>query len=232
MIQVPLDEAPALAAHLTEKVQSELNSSELVVELEAYFPYWTVAKKNRYFGIKSWPPEEAGQMKVAGYEYKASHAAPVSKEVQSLIFTLISEGKDEDEIVKVVRPLAGSVLKGNVNLDMVSSWTRLGKKPEDYNPSHTPNGAKAALYFNKNMKKGTKFKKGDSVPWVYISGAPEGKPDSNVVAYMDEGDLEGYTLDWATMVDKLILAKITVMEEAMGWDSKRAVGKPSPKRYW
>ena len=115
---------------------------------------------------------------------------------------------------------------------MVSSWTRLGKKPEDYNPSHTPNGAKAALYYNRNMSNGAKFKQGDSVPWVYISGTPEGKPATNVAAYMDESDWDGYTLDWATMVDKLILAKITVMEEAMGWDSKRAVGKPSPKRYW
>tara|TARA_R100000008_G_scaffold18473_1_gene9320 strand:+ start:10111 stop:12510 length:2400 start_codon:yes stop_codon:yes gene_type:complete len=232
MIQVPLDEAPALAAHLTEKVQSELNSRELVVELEAYFPYWTVAKKNRYFGIKSWPPEEAGQMKVAGYEYKASHAAPVSKEVQSLIFTLISEGKEESEIVEAVRPLAASLLKGSVGVDTVSSWTRLGKNPKDYNPSHMPNGAKAAFYYNQNISKGDKFKQGDSVPWVYISDVPEGKPPSKVVAYMDESDLEGYTLDWTTMVDKLILSKITVMEEAMGWDSKRAVGKPAPKRYW
>jgi len=232
MIQVPLDEAEQLAQHLTEKVQSELNSSQLFVELECYFPWWTVAKKNRYFGIKSWPPEEAGQMKVAGYEYKASHAAPISKQAQSLIFNLISQGEDEMAIAKAIRPLAANLLQGKTPLEEVSSWTRLGKKPESYNPSHMPNGAKAAFFYNKHIANGQKFIQGDSVPWVYILNTPDGIPDTKVVAYMEESDLEGYTLDWPTMVEKLILAKITVLEEAMGWDSKRAVGKPAPKRYW
>lgn len=227
MIQVPLDEAETLAKHLTARVQQELNAPQLFVELEAYFPFWTVAKKNRYFGIKSWPEEEAGQMKVAGYEYKASHSAPLTKEVQRIIFTHISEGQNEQEVSSALRPLAKAVLTGEVELDILSSWARLGKDPEKYNPSHTPNGAKAALFFNKHMSDGVKFRQGDSVPWVYVD-----HPDTNVVAYMDESDLDGFQLDYPTMVEKLILSKITVFDEAMGWDPKRAVGKPAPKRYW
>ncbi len=232
MIQVPFDKAEALAKHLTDKVQNELNAPELFVELECYFPYWTVAKKNRYFGIKSWPPEEAGQMKVAGYEYKASHAAPISKQIQGVVFNLISEGKDESDVIGAVRPIAAKVLKGEIDIDEVCSWTRLGKKPEAYNPSHMPNGAKAAHFYNKHLADRDKFTKGDSVPWVFVSSTPNDLPDTNVVGFQTVKDLKGFTIDWPTIVNKLILSKITVLEEAMGWDSKRAVGKPSPRRYF
>jgi len=230
-IEVPLEEAQPLAERLSALAQEQLDAPQLIVELEAYYPYWTVAKKNRYFGIKSWPPEEAGELKVAGYEYKTSSASPVSKRVQGLLFNIISEGGEEDDVVSAVRPLAKMLLAGELSPNEVASWTRIGKDPKDYDKT-VPNGAKGALYYNTHIGNGAKFQRGDSVPWVYVCGVPEGLPDTNVVAYMEESDLAGFTLDWATMVDKLMLAKMTVMGEAMGWDANRSVGKPGPKRYW
>jgi DNA polymerase elongation subunit (family B) len=172
-------------------------------------------------------------MKVAGYEYKASHAAPLSKQVQGTIFQAISTGAEEEEVVEALRPIVRAVLQGETPLADLSSWTRLGKKPEEYNPSHTPNGAKAALYYNKHLSDDKKFSMGDSVPWVYVSDPPEGLPPTNVVAYMNESELDEFLLDRTTMVEKLVKAKIeSAFKEAMGWDTDRAVGKPAPKRYW
>ena len=64
-VQVPFDEATALAKHLTETVQREHESSHLVVEFEAYMPYWIVGGKNLYYGICSYPPEDEGKVKSA-----------------------------------------------------------------------------------------------------------------------------------------------------------------------
>ena len=44
-VKIPFDEATALAKHLTERVQIDLNASHLIVEFEAYMPYWIVAGK-------------------------------------------------------------------------------------------------------------------------------------------------------------------------------------------
>lgn len=235
-IQVPFDEAIPLAERLTQLAQLDLDAPNLEVEFEAYFPYWTIAVTNRYFGLKSYPLSEAGQMKVAGFEYKSGNAAPVSKEVQGIIFNLISNGAEEAEVSAAVRPLAHDLMKANRPIEDITCWTRLSKEPKEYGEKSSVNAAKAALYYNSHVAKvkgQPKFQAWDSVPWVYVNGVPDGCPPVKVAAYQDPSDLDDFDIDWQTTVEKLVLAKIaSVYEEAMGWNSKRAVGAPTPKAYW
>ena len=229
-IQVPFDEAEEVAGELTRIAQEEMDLKYLDVELEAFFPYWfTAGIKNRNFGIKSYPPEDKGEMKVTGFAMKAANAPPLSKRVQREAFTLICNGADEGDLFDNIRPMVKAVYGGGA-LDDVSAYGRIQKHLDDYNPSHTPNTAKAAQYSNKYNN--TDFNKGDSVKWVFINGVPEGQPQTNVIAYDEVSELDEYDIDWTTCVDKWIAKKLKVVYETLDWDLERLTAKRVLKQYW
>jgi DNA polymerase I len=233
-VQMPFDEAQALADHLTIEAQKQLNANQLFVEFEVYMPYWVIGGKNLYYGICSWPPENEGEPKSARWG-KISTLAPISRNLERDVLTMLCEGSEESKVIKQVRPISLLIKKGKVGLDEVSGVMRLGKNPEDYSPSHTPNGAKGALYYNQHMatkSKQSKYYEDDSVKWLYVNGVPDGMPHSNIVAYRSPEELEGFSLDWETMVDTLVTKKIKPIFKSMGWSIDRASGAAMPKVYW
>ena len=239
-IQVPFDEAHALAKHLTETAKSKLQLSHMDVELEAYFDYWTTAPvKNRYFGYKVWPESAKGDLKVSGYEIKASSSAPITKQVQGLAMQLIGHGADETTVSDALRSLSLDVKNGTIPLKDVVMSTRLTKSPYDYD-SPTP-GAKAAMYYNEHNG-GEAWVKGDSVSWTYVKGFKEGVPDyfsfkgdkkpASFVAFREESELEKYVIDWDKVLDVLVKSKLKRLYESLDWDIKAAAGDVVPKTYW
>lgn len=238
-IQVPFDEAHALADHLTETARSKLDLSHMDVELETYFDYWTTAPvKNRYFGYKSWPENEAGQLKVSGYEIKASSSAPITKEIQETAMRLIGHGAEEEEVTETLRALSLAVKNGEVPIKDTVCSTRLTKEPTKYE-SPTP-GAKAALYYNQHCD-GEKWRKGDSVTWTYVKGfndVPDfvtikGQPaPATFVAFREEDELSNYIVDWDKVLDVLVKSKLKRLYESVGWDIAAAAGDVVPKSYW
>ena len=229
-IQVPFDKAEWIAEYLTGVAQDELDMKYLDVELEAFFPYWfTAGIKNRNFGIKSWPQEDAGEMKVTGFAMKASHAPPLCKDIQSRAFHLICTGANEDDLFKEIRPTVKYIYNEEGDLEEVSSYGGINKHMKDYDKV-VPNAVKAARYSNKYNH--TQFKKGDSVKWVFINGVPEGQPTCNVVAYDDANQLADYSIDWSTCVNKWITKKLKVVYETMGWDLDGLTAKRVLKKYW
>lgn len=238
-IQVPFDEAHALADHLTETARSKLDLSHMDVELETYFDYWTTAPvKNRYFGYKSWPENEAGQLKVSGYEIKASSSAAITKEIQETAMRLIGHGAEEEEVTETLRTLSLAVKNGEVPIKDTVCSTRLTKEPTKYE-SPTP-GAKAALYYNQHCD-GEKWRKGDSVTWTYVKGfndVPDfvtikGQPaPATFVAFREEDELSNYIVDWDKVLDVLVKSKLKRLYESVGWDIAAAAGDVVPKSYW
>jgi DNA polymerase elongation subunit (family B) len=239
-IQVPFEEAEALAKHLTTTAQSKLQLSHMDVELEAYFDYWTTAGvKNRYFGYKVWPENAKGQLKVSGYEIKASSSAPITKQVQGTAMRLIGHGAEEQEVSEALREMSLQVKNGTIPLSDVVMSTRLTKDPYSYE-SPTP-GAKAAMYYNEHVG-GEAWKKGDSVSWTYVKGFKEGVADyftfkdekrpAAFVAFRDEKELENYIVDWDKVLDVLVKSKLTRLYESLDWDIKTAAGDVVPKTYW
>ena len=226
-VQVPMDKVEWLSGHLSQRAQEKLSVPTLEVEWESYFPYFTIAKKNRYFGVMSYPEEDAGKLKVSGYEYKASHAAPISKQVQGKLFNMVSTGAEEHEVTVELKLLVQRILKGEFDVNEVTCWNRITKNPNQYE-IHTM-ASRAAAYYNEHNGKDP-YRRRDDVAWVYVAGVPEGQPSTPVVAYRDEKDLEGYTLDRHTMVKKLIQAKAkSAYDEALGWDSSILTAKSLPR---
>ena len=232
-VQVPFDEAHALAKHLTKEVQSRFDAKDLIVELEAYLPYWLVAGKNLYYGICSWPPQDEGKAKSARFG-KISTLAPISKNLEREVLGLICEGAEETEVTNYIRPISMEIKKGSVDLSQVTGTTRIQKPLSDYAASVGVPGVKAARYYNKHMLKENypAFEQGDSVPWVYIAGVPEGMPSTDIITYHDVSEIEGFIPDWEKMVDRLVVRKIKPIFDAMGWSTDRASGAAMPKRYW
>ncbi len=230
-IKVPFDKAEEIANYLTDIAQTEMNLKHLDVELEAYFDYWlTASVKNRNFGVKVWPKEEAGQLKVTGFSIIASSSSPICRRVLKEAFNIIATGKDEDDVWNKVRPIVKSVYSGEVSIEDVSAYGRLSKHLDEYHPSHTPMTAKAAMYSNTHLD--TDYGKGEGIKWVHIDGVPEGQPPCNVIAYDDVSQLEGYEIDWSTIVDKSITKKLKLVYETLDWDLNRLTERRIPKKYW
>ena len=232
-VQVPFDEATALAEHLTKEVQSQLNAKALVVELEAYMPYWLVAGKNLYYGLCSWPPEDEGKAKSARFG-KISTLATVSRDIERNTLNLICKGAEEGEVTESIRPISLSLLNGTVDLEDVKGTTRIHKPLSQYADSVGVPGVKGARYYNKHMRTPNrpKFDAGDSVPWIYVEGVPEGMPETDIIAFHDIEEIEGFTPNWERMVDRLVVRKIQPIYDAMGWKTDGASGAAMPKAYW
>lgn len=228
-VQVPFDEAPALAKHLTETIQRDHEASHLIVEFEAYMPYWIVGGKNLYYGICSWPPEDEGKKKSARWG-KISTLSPISKDLENDILTAICTGADEETVIGIVRPIARKIKRGDVDIKDISTTTRLQKKLTEY--SDTAGGAvKAARYYNQHIAGRNHFGEGDSVDWVYIAKPKDGLPSTPVVAYGDASELDGFVIDYDLMVDKIVKDKIKPIFKALDWDLERASGAAMPKQY-
>lgn len=224
-LKVPRDEADALADELTEAVQAETGNSKLFVELEEWMPYWLLVKKNRYVG-----KNEAGKMKVAGFAMKASTASKLSKRVQETAFNLICDGADENTVTKEMRAIVREIKDGEIQAREVCTTTRLGMDLDKYK---TLSGAsRAADYYNRHMSDDELYGAGDSVSWVYVSRVPADKPDTDIIAFKDESDLDGFVIDQATIIKKMVTAKLKSSYDTLEWDLDAASGVPIPKRYW
>ena len=228
-VQVPFDEAPALAKHLTETIQRDHEASHLIVEFEAYMPYWIVGGKNLYYGICSWPPEDEGKKKSARWG-KISTLSPISKDLENDILTAICTGADEETVIGIVRPIARKIKRGDVDIKDISTTTRLQKKLTEY--SDTAGGAvKAARYYNQHIAGRNHFGEGDSVDWVYVTKSKDGLPSTPVVAYENVSELNDFVMDYDLMVDKIVKDKIKPIFKALDWDLERASGAAMPKQY-
>lgn len=228
-VQVPFDEAGKLCETLTEIAQSKMNLPYLDVEFEAFFPYWfTAATKNRNFGIKSWPPEDKGDMKVTGFEMKAANAPPLSKNIQREIFTMICNGAEEKEVFNKIRPIVKQVYAGDCEIDDVAAYGRIQKELKEYDKV-VPNTVKAARYSNKFLD--TEYGKGESIKWLFIDGVPEGQPQCNVIAFDEIEQLDGYVIDWPNCVTKWITAKLKLVYETLDWDVDRLTVKRIPRTF-
>ena len=68
--------------------------------------------------------------------------------------------------------------------------------------------------------------------YVYVDGVPEGQPMIAYGAYKDEKDLKDFSIDWTTIVEKFVTAKLKLVYETLTWDLDSIVNKQVPKIYW
>jgi len=234
-IQVPFDEAETLAKRVTDSIQTATGNKQLFAELEAYHDYWLLAGKNKYAGIVNYPPEDEGKMKTANF-LKGSNTAPITKKAERVALTMICQGKNEAEVRDELLKLSLPVRKGDVVLKEVTQQTRIGSAPVAKMVNGTMRfgtiASRAANYYNSVMVDDDPFEAGDSVKWVYVNSVPAGMPSTDVVAYRDEKEMEGFNLDATKILQKAIVNKLKNVYEILGWDLGAATGEPRPAVYW
>jgi len=229
-VQVPFDEVGSLVEHLNTVIRSQFDLPTMDVEFEAYFDYWTTADvKNRNFGIITWPETKKGTMKVTGFGYKASSVSPLTKEVQGTLFKLIGTGAEEQEVNSAIRPIAIKALRGELTIDELAPYGRIGKEKYEGVP---PMPVRGAYYYNEHINPREPFRTGDSVRWLYVSGTPEDMPNTQVIGFRNASEIDGFEVDYPIVVDKFIKSKIKGLYNVLGWDIEEASGAPKPKKHW
>ena len=245
-IKCPLDEIEEVCHTITSIIQKETGNMSLVAEPEVWMPYWFCGDvKNRYAGVIQWPDKEAGHLKVSGFEMKHSSTAPLSASLQRDVLTMIGSGQSEEDIGTLVKSMCDSIRSGECNIEQLSYTTRISKAiepdedpkhhdPKKHYPRHAGGYARAARYYNWYLANGDNpFTKGNSVKWTYVSGVPDGNPDTPVIAYHDGGELErGYTFDTETIIQKMVRDKLRLVYDVLRWDLSKVTDKYRPKGYW
>jgi DNA polymerase elongation subunit (family B) len=229
-IQVPFDETDALVEHLNNTIRNKLDLPNMDVEFEAYFDYWTTADvKNRNFGIITWPESKKGTLKVTGFGYKSSNASPLTKLVHGTIFNLVGTGAEEEEVNAAIRPISLKTLKGELSIDEVAPYGRIGK---DKYVNVPPMSVRGAYYYNDHLDPIDPFRTGDSVRWVYVAGTPTGLPNTNVIGFRKPEEIDGFLVDHSLCVEKFIRAKIKRLYDVLEWNLDEASGAKRPKKHW
>ena len=227
-----VEEAQEVASKITDEVQRVTGNEQLIAELETWMSRWLLVKKNRYVGKVDWPEEDSGKLKVAGFEMKASSAAPLSKKLQREVFAMICDGVDEQKVRSHILTHVNAIKDKTVELKEISKTTRLSMPIEEYK---TLSGAsKAAAFYNNHIARSREeeFGKGDNVKWTYVTDIPRNLPPTDVVAYHEAEDISHLPLDNDTIVNKMIRAVITSAFTTLGWDVGAAVGEVRARRYW
>jgi DNA polymerase I len=229
-IQVPFDKTDTLVKHLNKTIQNKLDLPNMDVEFEAYFDYWTTADvKNRNFGIITWPESKKGTLKVTGFGYKSSNASPLTKLVHGTIFNLVGTGAEEEEVNAAIRPISLKTLKGELSIDEVAPYGRIGK---DKYVNVPPMSVRGAYYYNDHLDPIDPFRTGDSVRWVYVAGTPTGLPNTNVIGFRKSEEIDGFLVDHSLCVEKFIRAKIKRLYDVLEWNLDEASGAKRPKKHW
>lgn len=235
-IQIPFNEVEEAVDLFNEEINEDLNTRGLLeVEFEAYFDYFFIGRgrqgkgKNRNFGLYTWPEHKRNQLKVTGYEHKSASASPITKEVQDIVFRSVSINENEDIVSDKIREISLKLRNGEYDLDDIAPYGRLGKAHYQGIP---PMAARGMLYYNDNLDPSEPFRVGEKGQWLYVAKTPHDMPYSKSVAFRNSEDIDAFTVDYSTCVEKFIKSKIDTIYKELGWDLSYACGEKIPKKYW
>lgn len=209
--------------------------SEWEIEIEDMSSdMFQASKKKRYAKRQVWSEGMAfdetldePQYKIAGFEYKRSDTATLTKELQQDVIHAILDGVEKSEIRKKLFKKANQIHRKNGDFDLIGIPGGINMGLDEYqSPTATVRGAKNA---NKLFDKG--FGEGDKPKRVYIEQRPIEHNDSRVVsdvlAFEDSSDLEpvkdSLCVDVPKMVNTIIKSPMRPICEAIGVDVDAAL---------
>lgn len=217
-----------IADDLTQIIQGEFKSERFVVEYEKLMKSWVAASsekrtvKNRNFGWVVWPKEG---LHCTGFELKKSNASLLTKAVQEGAFTAMCyDVASEDDLQDLITQWILSVRGGTVKREAMVMRSRLSKNPEKYNQNGGFQGA--AKRYNQHVlgpKHPDRYRAGDSVSYTYTT--------SGITAFKTEKELAELDLDYTTIIQKQIIAPVSLIFEAMGWRMPTSDGS-RPQGLW
>ena len=173
---------------------------------------------------------------------KHSSTAPLSAKMQREVLTMLSSGASESDIGEVVSKYCLGIRRSDYPIEDLSYRTRLRKqiepnettphRPDKHYPKIAGGYAKAARYYNWHLVTDEPFKTGESVYWTYITDTPDGYPQTNVIAFRDAGELEGFVFDTEMIITKMLRDKLRLVYDVLDWDLKAVTDEFKPKGYW
>lgn len=205
---------------------------------------FTDAKK-RYAYILLWDEDNKfdvdNDLHISGFDNKRSDSNSISKFLQLKLINMIMDKKSEEDVVKYLKDIETKMRDGDYTDEEIGFPKGIKKELVEYNPPQAI--IKGATYSNKHF--GTHFGGGTKPKFVYI------KPDPDITVSMklfnkktNEYFVKDYILesitfdkvrpgdfeiDWNTMVEKTIVAKVKKIFDSVGWDWKQLL-PPKPKR--
>ena len=131
-----VQKAQELGTHLTEMMQTKLQSKAMIVDCEMLMDRFYLPRRNRYGGRVVWMPEvgfsisnEAveDRMKIQGLEAKHANTSPVGRGIQLKALHMLWDDHTPEEVKESLLEYIANIRDGNVkNTDLISR-ARLGK---------------------------------------------------------------------------------------------------------
>ncbi|MGC9122653.1 MAG: DNA-directed DNA polymerase [Thermoplasmata archaeon] len=154
-----LEKSVEFGEKIAEEISNKLN---LVFEFEEILePFFSHGAKKRYVGRIVYPPENAGQIIVRGYETRRTDSFDLQSEILMEIFTLLLDGKIE-EAKKRAMEIIEKTKKGEVPIEKLVISRSVRALDEYKNPDSMPNVQAA----KKMMLMGYQIVPGMKVSWI------------------------------------------------------------------
>ncbi|MHC1572343.1 MAG: DNA polymerase domain-containing protein [Methanosarcinales archaeon] len=214
--------------------------SPLVVDLDKIYSRILLVKKKNYAGYLvykgKWLSEP--KLEIKGMMAKKSSASALGRVVQSRVIKMLLDGDSWDEILRFLKSVGESLVRGEYD---VFYWARpvvLGKEIEDYEVNSV---AKVAAR-NSNFLFGTHFGRGSAGWVVYLKSYgdlrdPDGYPVRRIMIDQETPfDRSLMDVDWFAHWNEAVLQKVKPLLSSEQFGAVKELGrvlgyKPSSQRH-
>ncbi len=170
-----------------EKVNSELPEF-MELEFEGFFRtgFFTSTEGGEGAKKKYALMDEEGDLKITGFEQVRRDWSPVAKDTQREVLREILQHRQE-EAAQAVKETIEKLRQGEVPVEKLRIYTRLTKKPENYD-STAPHVEAA----KKAMERGESIEPGNTIDYVVTRGTGSISDRAELTKYADDYDPEYY----------------------------------------
>lgn len=224
-----------------------LNADEhrFQIEFEKFYRrFFQAGKKKRYAGhVVYREGNDLDDIAIAGFEYRRSDIAQLTKEVQYEVIRKIVRGESKAQIRSYLYEIIQDVRRGRIDIDKVGMPAGIRKDIDEYDvdPAHVRGARYANIVFQKNFKKGSKPKR------LYLRNVhpdfftrieeeldldppfPEEyadfKRNPDVICYEYPEEIpDEFEVDWEEMLGKTLQGPISRVIEPIGltWDEVKS----------
>jgi len=152
--------------------------------------------KKRYVGWVIWEKKPVRYLKIVGFEYVRSDAAPITKDIQPTVFKYILSG-DMDKVSEYLRETIGSIKtkfeNGEIHPTEIAVPTKLSKNPSNYGGFDKngriltpPDYVRGSIFSNEWL--GEDIRASDQIHMLFVRSLPE-YPYTDVISYTDPRNL-------------------------------------------
>ncbi len=184
--------------------------STIHMEFEKVCSKIMLQKKRRYAYLLTWNDgKQKDEIKIAGMAARRGDTPNISKEMQNKLFDMILRDSTKKDILLFIDNLINDILNNKISKEEVAQPVKLNTDIKEYK-TNLPK-LKGVKWSNKNIK--TNFSAGNKFKLIYVI-----HPETDVVCFEEEFQIEGINIDWNKQLDKCVFQKIKPIFEVLGWD--------------